>query len=387
MLAFLRRWVPHLGAVSNTERVRASLGALVGLLITGMVSRVALGSTDPVLLIAPMGASAVLLFAVPSSPLAQPWSILGGNTIAALIGVTAARFIGDPIIAAALACACAIGVMLVARCLHPPSGAVALTAVLGGPVVHAAGYQFVLWPVGLNSLLLLGAAVLFNNVTGRRYPHPNAGRVSTSMHTVAPLSSRRLGATLADLEAALQARDEIVDIDPGDLEVLLHDAEARAYRRRFGAITVSAIMSKDVAYVEADMPVEEARDMMGRHRLKALPVVDGKGRLAGILTKGDLLKAHIPPPDVSGRARRLARTTPASLPSARTVGGIMNRSVRSASPEMLLAELVPAMADEEIDQVPVIDGERLVGIVSQSDLISALYRGVEDRSLDAAVAG
>ncbi|VEA74072.1 HPP family [Serratia rubidaea] len=82
--------------------------------------------------VAPMGASAVLLFAVPASPLAQPWSIVGGNLVAALIGVSCGKLIGDPGLACGVAACLAIGVMFKLRCLHPPSGAVALTAILGG---------------------------------------------------------------------------------------------------------------------------------------------------------------------------------------------------------------------------------------------------------------
>ncbi|RUT29242.1 hypothetical protein EMQ25_14025 [Arsenicitalea aurantiaca] len=77
------------------------------------------------MLIAPMGASVVLLFAAPSSPLAQLLSILAGNCIAAAIGVTIAGLVGDPILAAALALSLAIGAMLATQSLHPPSGAVA----------------------------------------------------------------------------------------------------------------------------------------------------------------------------------------------------------------------------------------------------------------------
>src|SRR5450830_1606221 len=81
-------------------------------------------------LIAPMGASAVLLFAVPASPLAQPWSIIGGNLVSALVGVSYAKLVAEPALAAALAIALAIACMFALRCIHPPSGAVALTAVL-----------------------------------------------------------------------------------------------------------------------------------------------------------------------------------------------------------------------------------------------------------------
>ncbi|MFG3757464.1 HPP family protein, partial [Klebsiella pneumoniae] len=75
------------------------------------------------LLVASIGASAVLLFAVPASPLAQPWPIIGGNSVSALVGIVVARAIGDPLLAAAVAAALAIAVMSLARCLHPPGGA------------------------------------------------------------------------------------------------------------------------------------------------------------------------------------------------------------------------------------------------------------------------
>jgi CBS-domain-containing membrane protein len=151
--------------------LRASVGALIGILITGYVTELALGmSMGLPLLIAPMGASAVLLFAASHSPLAQPWSIIGGNTIAAFIGVFTYMWLKDPIAASGVAVAASIGFTSLLGCLHPPAGAVALTAVLGGAAVHELGYMFVLWPVGVNSVLLLLAALVFNNLTGLRYP-------------------------------------------------------------------------------------------------------------------------------------------------------------------------------------------------------------------------
>src|SRR5215217_3370378 len=100
----LKHWIPDLPRLSPRERLRSAAGALLGILATGLVSRAAVGDGAALpVLIAPMGASAVLLFAVPASPLAQPWSIIGGNLISALIGVTCARYVGDPMVAAALA--------------------------------------------------------------------------------------------------------------------------------------------------------------------------------------------------------------------------------------------------------------------------------------------
>ncbi|MEF2551616.1 HPP family protein [Aurantimonas sp. A2-1-M11] len=172
LLAHLRRLLPQLGPVSRAEQLRASVGALVGIALTGLVTHLVLGADASVpLLVAPMGASAVLLFAVPSGPLSQPWSILGGNVSAALIGITCRMWISDPLIAMSVAVCLAVATMFLLRCLHPPGGAVAVTTVLSGPAVDALGYGFAIVPVGLNSLLLLLVAIAFNNLTGHRYPH------------------------------------------------------------------------------------------------------------------------------------------------------------------------------------------------------------------------
>ncbi|MBX9347518.1 HPP family protein, partial [Chromobacterium vaccinii] len=159
--AWLRGFWPQPIVTSRRDRLAGSLGAAFGLIATAWVCHRALGEPNP-WFIAPMGASAVLLFAVPASPLAQPWSLIGGNLCAALVGVSCARLIGDPVLAAGIAAAIAIALMFPLRCLHPPSGAVALTAVLGGPAVARLGYGFAWHPVLLNSLLLLAAALLFN---------------------------------------------------------------------------------------------------------------------------------------------------------------------------------------------------------------------------------
>ena len=116
MLHVLRRLVPPPPTVSLRERLRGAVGGCVGLLLAGLVSRSAFGSAAHwPLLIAPMGASAVLLFAVPASPLAQPWSIVGGNGVSALVGVAAAMLIPNPFVAASVAICVAIALMMSLR--------------------------------------------------------------------------------------------------------------------------------------------------------------------------------------------------------------------------------------------------------------------------------
>ncbi|SDA15561.1 HPP family protein [Sphingomonas sp. NFR15] len=218
--SFWAAFVPPPPAIGWGERVRGALGAALGIVLIGFVSAwwMGAGSSGLPFLIAPMGASAVLLFAVPASPLAQPWPIIGGNLIAALIGVTAARTIADPVTASALALGLSIAAMSALRCVHPPSGAVALTAVLGGGRIAAAGYGFVLEPVLLNSLLLMIVAIAFNTATGHSYPHRAHATAKPAPDALTP----------ADFDAVLAEYGETLDIDAADLRALYEDLRRRA---------------------------------------------------------------------------------------------------------------------------------------------------------------
>ncbi len=364
--------------VNWTERLRACLGALVGLLATGLATRAAVGpGADWPLLIAPMGASAVLLFAAPASPLAQPWSIIGGNLTAALVGVTCARWIGDPFIAAAAAASVAIGLMFALRCLHPPSGAVALTAVLGGPAVHAQGYGFVLAPVLLNSVIILSVAILFNNLTRRRYPHQAEPAPVRTTADAPP--GERIGFTSADLDEVLKQYNQVLDISRDDLDSLFRQAEMKAYHRRFGEITCADIMSRDVVAVRADEEVQQVWNRMRRHQVKAVPVIDAERRVVGIVTQTDFLThANWSPREsvLAGLRRLLGRAVPARIGRSRVAADIMTQPVRTAPGGKPIAELVPLMSSLRLHQIPVVDeAGKLVGVVTQSDLVAGLYQG------------
>ena len=358
--------------------MRACTGALFGLIITGVCSAFFFPDTrNAILLIAPMGASAVLLFAVPASPLAQPWSIIGGNLVAGLVGVTCAKLIGEPLIAAPIAAASAIGAMFLLRCLHPPSGAVALTAVLGGPAVHAMGYSFVLAPVMLNSVLILGAALFFNNATGRRYPHRVQAAPPEQHDTSDAPPTTRLGITTEDLDTVLSRYNQVLDISRDDLQAILLETEMRSHQRRFGITCVSEVMSRDVIRVLFGTSLQEAWEALHEHRLTALPVVGRGNHVVGIVTKADFIK-HARPDSYKGLAGAMKRLlepvkhTHSIKPEV--VGQIMNKDVRTVRHDQPVIELVPLMSDAGLHSLPVVDDDgRLVGIMTQSDMIATLY--------------
>jgi len=370
--------LPARASVSQRERLRAGAGALLGILATGLASAALVDSPVTALwLMAPMGASAVLLFGVPASPLAQPWSIVGGNLVAALIGVCCARWIGAPTLAAAAAIFFAIGAMFALRCLHPPSGAVALTAVLGGPEVRAAGFGFVLAPVALNTVLLLVVAVLWNNATGRRYPHGQQLEPARPHRTADAPPTERLGFTPADLAAATRDYDQVLDVSADDLVALFHRTEMHAHRRRFGETLCGQVMSRDVVSVEFGTELADAWELMRVHAVHALPVVNRARHVIGIVTRADFLKragVH----DEAGigtRLRALLQRTPHTHSDKdEVVGQIMSAPVRTATDITPAVELVPLMADVGHHHVPIVDAQRrLVGMVTQADLVAALY--------------
>ncbi len=372
MHPLLVRLLPALAPVSIGERVRAGVGALIGILLTGLVTRLALGDSAGVpLLIAPMGASAVLLFAVPASPLAQPWSILGGNLVAGLVGVTAAIWITSPFLAAATAVGVALAIMLSLRCVHPPSGAVALTAVLGGPAVTAAGYGFVLWPVLLNSAIILAVALVFNPITGRRYPH----LASPAPAAQAPPAQPTMGVSRADVAAALSDYGELLDVDPADLADLVQRAQIRAFQRRSGEVTCADIMTRDALAVSPGTPISEAFDLLRSGRIKVLPVTTETARVVGVLTQTDLLDKV----EWGNNGPRLGflRRARQSLQRGRAldavVGEIMTTNVHTVTPDTRIATLAPLMAQSGLHHIPVVDANgQLAGLISQADLINAL---------------
>ncbi|WP_094811136.1 HPP family protein [Bordetella genomosp. 12] len=349
---WLRAFAPVPVGASLREKCYGAMGALLGLLVTAWISRQALGPAG-LWLIPPMGASAVLLFAAPASPLAQPWSILGGNLISALVGVACAHLIPDTAWAAATAGGLAVAAMFALRCLHPPGGAVALTAVLGGPAVSQLGFGFALWPVGINSLILLSAAVVFNGLLKRAYPH--RPQIPPSPHlTRDPLPSQRLGFSPDDLRQTLASHETLLDISEADLQAIVLAAEARAASRRHADVPCAGIMSRDVVRLDARDSLAQALERMQHHRLDALPVVaQGTEAYLGM---------------VSAQAARAGQAQGRALMDCLSIGGAF------ATPDLPAIELAPAMADG-LHSVPVLDGQgRLLGLVTQSDLIAALYQ-------------
>lgn len=214
----------ELDPVSRKEKAISAAGGLVAILSVIVITQSLLGLTGAGMMIASMGASAVLLFAVPHGQLSQPWPVLAGHVFSAAIGVFCARNIPHISLAAACAVGAAIGVMHHCKCIHPPGGATALTAVIGGTGVRELGYAFIWHPVLLNAAVMVTIAVAFNYLfRWRRYP--------AFWHEHYSPEPEDAEISHEEVVTALQSFDSFVDITEDDL-IRLHQLLSRRVRNK-----------------------------------------------------------------------------------------------------------------------------------------------------------
>lgn len=202
-------------AVGHTEKLVSAAGAFLGILIIFYTSSFFIPVPSTYLIVASMGASAVLLFAVPHGPLSQPWPLIGGHLFSAVIGVSCAKFIPDLFVAASIAVGLAVGLMYYLNCIHPPGGATALSAVVGGAEIYQLGYQYVLTPVLINVVAILTVAISFNYLfKWRRYPASLTRKKPPSGKTP---EKGYASITHEDFVYALSEIDSYLDISEDDL--------------------------------------------------------------------------------------------------------------------------------------------------------------------------
>jgi len=330
------------------------------------------------MIVASMGASAIILFFIPNSPLAQPWSFVGGQIISAGVGVFCALNIVETSTAAATAVGISIFMMLIFRCLHPPAAATALTPIMAGDSIIHLGYSFVVIPVAINVFTLILLAIIINRwVMNRNYPSPLPIEKNLSQRHSISKPSHSIGFSEEDLNLALNQSDVFIDMTHTELSNLLTQAEMNTFKRIKGEILCGDIMMTQITTVEFGTEVEQAWEMMRHQHLKAMPVIDRANRVIGIVTWNDFFKFI----DLTlygnfqdkfrAFIRRTADVT-ASKPEA--VGLIMSSSVITLAETAHIVELISLMSLHGHRQIPIVNSEqRLVGMVYQANLIAALY--------------
>jgi len=225
---FIQSFKPHVAPISITEKIRSALAAGIAMLLLGLALKFLPHFNYPMLMLGSMAASAVLLFAVPHSQMAQPWPLFGGHLVSVLAGWACIQLVSDPLLAAGCAVCLAVFLMHYLNCLHPPGGATALTLVLSSAQFHPMGWTWVTYIVAMNAGISLVLALLINNVIpGRHYPTPIHNPVQPGADPAAtPVMIEE-----HDIAWAASRMDSFVDISEEDLVMIYQLASQNAQRR------------------------------------------------------------------------------------------------------------------------------------------------------------
>lgn len=367
---------PAMARVTITEALRASIGALlaVGLIAFFLLSP-EIDTEFGLYLVAPFGASAVMLFAIPNSPLAQPWSVIIGNCLGAAVGVAMCYLVADASIRVALAVAMTVFAMALLRALHPPAGGVAMAAALHPEEIFPLGFWFVLTPIGLGAVSLVVMAMAYARVTGRKYPFRQYDTPGTQ-GPEAKGSIARLGLSEGQLTGILERYRQSFNLGVEDLARLIGAAQMEAAAHSTGPLTAQDIMTRDPVAVAPDTPLGKVADLFQQHRFTTLPVVGTDGHYEGVIFQIDLIaRAARDARVLKGRfGAAMALLLGQGAAPSETAQDILRRGTHGVTPDTPLAALLPMMADGEVHAVPVIDAGRVVGVVSRTDLVAVLAR-------------
>ena len=218
--------------INHKQILIPSMAACIAIFLVGTISHYLLGDTQVVhFLIASMGASALLLFVIPSSPLSQPWALFGGQMVPGFIGIACALFIPDLVFASAASLTLSIIAMMYLRCLHPPGGATALIPILMTEEVQQLGFQFLFTPIAINTLTLMLLSLLINRLVLHRHYATHTIPESLPVQAQTEVMINNSPFTEEDLSYAFEQMDNYVDIDEEDLFRIYSLATSHAEER------------------------------------------------------------------------------------------------------------------------------------------------------------
>src|SRR5574343_698042 len=291
----LRYLIAEAAPLSARERTMSAIAGCLGILLMQGILAIWPGDPGISYLLAPLGATTVILFALPHSPLAQPWSLAGGLLISGLIGYGCGLVVQPAWLAVGVALGAAIWVTALLRCIHPPGGAMAMLF-----AIAAQDHKVSLATALLNVLAALIAVLAVNNlIPGRRYPQCVPARqpvVRKPRHSISH----------TDLQYAVEKLDTYLDLSEDDLVSIYDMATAHAHRRH-AQRTCAEVMTSPAISVEFGNSLNEAWYLMKQHNVHGMPVVDRAQRVVGVLTLENFLR-HVEAEDgqrIGDNIRRL----------------------------------------------------------------------------------
>ena len=365
-------WKPAVAPAARLDVFRVGLGATLGLALAMLLvfEGRQLGFAMGLSLFAPLGASAVLLFAVHTSPLAQPWSCVAGNTVSALWACLVVSCI--PLQwAPAVAVGGSIVLMQLTRSLHPPGGDVALLWALEAQAGVVHDWAYALWPIGAMTLCLVLVAMLYHRLWGKTYPlQPQAPvRASTAQHLPA------MDLSTADLQALLARFDQGNNLTAQELGQLVLAAEEQAIARRFGSVSCGQVMSSALWTCGPHDSLASVALKFQQHPIKSLPVVDAQGRLLGVVARAALLDwALAQRTNVHERRRQPVWRLWGKKPVHDTAcaADLMHDAPMHVDASTPVSQLLETLTHHAVPFVAVLQAGKLAGLITRTDVMRLL---------------
>ncbi|WP_417806975.1 HPP family protein [Thioclava sp.] len=363
----IRRFGPSMGRRPGVDILRGAIGAgLAIFFVTFIVSLLPHSRQANIYLVSSFASTAVLLFVLPNSPLAQPWASMMGMLISAVVPILVLQIIPPPY-ADGLAVAAAIATMMAARALHPPAAGIALLVVLEHEAGIHLGLGFAVFPIATLTAVLIVCAMIYNRVFGISYPtRPLANHTAQGAQAHDPvhkLSQR-------DLSDLLLEFNHSANLAPADLAQLLAAAEYRAAEALLAGTLVRDIMTHNPVTVTPEAPLSEIVRKMTELNVHTLPVVDSLDHYLGVVDQQDALEELFKEFDLLRRPFRFRAAPPEA--EARS---IFHTNIRTVEDDTAVGALLERLARREARVVPVVnEAGLLTGILTRTDIMTLLLR-------------
>lgn len=377
-ISHVRHFIKHymvadMPRLSFGEGIKSVLGTAIGV---GLVLSVTYVLSGHHWMLAAVGATAIILFSMPHSPMAQPWSVFGGYLLSGGVALVVTSITTNSILGICISVALIVALMIVLKCVHPPAGAIAIF-VAAQEIDGMNAYSEIMGGILLSAALILLVATIINKILGRQYPQCLPVQPINVHKTDDEPPTIRTGITHHDLDYALKKHGTYVDVQEAELIDLYETAIDHAFSRKMNTLC-SDIMAKDVISIKKEDSLLKAWSLLHKHKIKALPVVNGEKRVIGIVTIADFLKAiaaksHNP---ISSLEELLSGNTRSDT-NMSPVGEIMTKNVLTEQEGTPASTLVKKLSDLGMHHVPIVNiKEELVGMITQSDLIASMYQKI-----------
>ncbi|WP_455198668.1 HPP family protein [Kaarinaea lacus] len=376
------QWPPEKQDLSIRNILLSATCTFIAIGLVGVVSQYTLSGFTVPFMVASMGASAVLLFVIPASPLSHPWSFVGGHLVSAFIGISCVKLIPDLNVAGAVAVSGSIIAMYYLRCMHPPGGAAALLTVYGGDAIHALGYQFLLSPLLLNLAIMVMCTMAYwkiANIRQRQITTP--AKTGLDRYLASKEQSRSLATvpfTDQDLSNAIAAMDTFVDITKEDLKEIFAQAVRQSHSHQLKNTPCKELMNPNISSVEFGTGLDKTWQLLEQYDVRGIAVVDTFNRLIGIVTIHDFI-SHATKldnnkneeNDISELIALLCKDTPGFESDKPEVAGqIMSHPVIFAMEEDSADQIIPLFSQHQIHHIPVLDKNRkLKGMLTRDSFL------------------